>query len=890
MNWEIPKTRYMTRAPRKIRNQQLEQNFFCIIFPSAVGVLNPFLKMKSPLTKTQKANLRKRVALKKLKLWAKQVKKDPKTNMVAEVDEISFQLRSPSNEDRPLRNYEEQDSERRIKSSRTYDRSESFGIIPLSLPFLSRVELHQASRPRNDDGRVWTSDRSEPDGIIPLPPDCFCRVERNQACNGKCTQYGVEASRPWNDDGRVWTSDRSKPTGIIALPLDCSCRDGRHQACNERRNHHWVQSSRHDRRNWTLGEDEANWPEAWDTSCYFGKWTREANRLESWETATAPSDRPEDSTQGDRGKSQRDSRWEHRHHVVKMSRYVLRDWEERAPDQESREPQRPCDPVSPCHDVDEHNLSVLETLGFGDLRMQRCAVQNPISFHFNLPDFLVPFESWKPHSDLNLDRNQSQQLNPDQSQSQNNNSDLNLGQNQQQGPNREQLQILDQNQDQNQNQGKPQDDSSSDLSVDETPVVFCLMIRAHEGVEPEGALIPAIHPEIMEDDDDIPIPDDSQLVVREVTKDFLPNPSDVYPELDRLSSQEAALGQTAEQHAARLENIEKHLHDGNLNQAWASIRKLEEEMEHAATMAGSLAHVAELHDSSLIDLRSHFSQVATQDREWQLAMENQWSQNLQRQEGLFQKIENFISGQKSEFAEFRGQFSVLENKVNVQQHHILNLQTNRSVETQNITDLVQGLNAQVRTIMGATEALTSRNESAAQLTVHVEAQHSKLQSLQALTAELQQQLQTLSNRQSNAAIDATLWQRLQHLEQAQDTHEKTLSGPFEMLRCNVDALRVELNRSVAEQVSMRTEMNLLREDYICVRRDLEAAKRDLNMQRAVEKGDSMDSAFPSQQQKNAEMSPKLLKNQAPPVRVNISMLPDIQSKVSGFEATLGSVL
>ncbi len=64
----------------------------------------------------------------------------------------------------------------------------------------------------------------------------------------------------------------------------------------------------------------------------------------------------------------------------------------------------------------------------------------------------------------------------------------------------------------------------------------------------------------MEDDDYIPIPDDhSQLVMREVTKDFLPNPSDVYPELDRLSSQEVALGKTAEQHAARLENIEKQI-------------------------------------------------------------------------------------------------------------------------------------------------------------------------------------------------------------------------------------------------------------------------------------------------------------------------------------------
>ncbi len=103
-------------------------------------------------------------------------------------------------------------------------------------------------------------------------------------------------------------------------------------------------------------------------------------------------------------------------------------------------------------------------------------------------------------------------------------------------------------------------------------------------------------------------------------------------------------------------------------------------MEHAATMATGLAHVTELHDSSLTDLRSHFSHVASQDREWQLAMENQWNQNLQRQEVLFRKIENFISEQKSEFDEFRGQFSVLENKANVQQHHILNLQTNRYME------------------------------------------------------------------------------------------------------------------------------------------------------------------------------------------------------------------
>ena len=82
--------------------------------------------------------------------------------------------------------------------------------------------------------------------------------------------------------------------------------------------------------------------------------------------------------------------------------------------------------------------------------------------------------------------------------------------------------------------------------------------------------------------------------------------------------------------------------------------------------------------------------------------------------------------------------------------------------------------------------------------------------MQISISPLMQQMKSQAEKPTSS--DEILMQRLQRLETAQQTHEKTLSGHSEAQQALLGNLHSQLTRSIEEQVALRREISLLRDE------------------------------------------------------------------------------
>ena len=358
--------------------------------------------------------------------------------------------------------------------------------------------------------------------------------------------------------------------------------------------------------------------------------------------------------------------------------------------------------------------------------------------------------------------------------------------------------------------------SASSRSSCESLRASCLMIQAHDLAEPSDCtalLVPAEEDvefdeaeDELEDDTGPTSGDIATRVALDAFQAVENTRMTMLPELSRLGSQEATLNQQALEHAARLTRIEKHLRDANLDQAWSCLHRLEEEMVQAGKAVNLSAQIAELHDKSLADFRSYFDQVSQQDRNWQKTLEQQLNQNVATQVANFAGVEMRLGSVTALVGE---QARKTEEGCTILMQ---NYQSQLEQETSVRANEVQALTAQVRSLTGLTEAVTTRTDATSSLQHQLDSTRNELQNLQACFSQLSQQMKALTERPPVEYNSGAIQVRLQCLETALTTHERTLSGRSEAQQAQVQYLQGQLACNVEVQAALRQEISLLREE------------------------------------------------------------------------------